>query len=135
MSKPGLLAWEQGVDNRFNMSIDQSFEDLVGDTEQGDGTVALWVPYRFVWFWIATTSALLQTLGIFSWRKQEERKPRNQDFKAVPAWIISSRQIESGPGAFPGFTCRRAAATSLDEKSPERFTGDGIKAFQRSDTS
>ena len=51
MSKPSLLAWEQGVDNRFNTSVDQSFEDLVGDTEQGDGAVALWVLYRFVWFW------------------------------------------------------------------------------------
>ena len=89
----------------------------------------------FFGFGIATTSALLQTLGILSWRKQEERKPRNQDFKAVPAWIISSGQIESGPGAFPGLTCWRAAANSLDEKSPERFTGDGIKALQRSDTS
>ena len=74
-------------------------------------------------------------MGILSWRKQEERKPRNQNFKAVPAWIISSGQIESGPVAFPGLTCWRAAANSLDEKSPERFTGDGIKALQRSDTS
>ena len=30
MSKPSLVAWEQGVDNRFNTSVDQSFEDLVG---------------------------------------------------------------------------------------------------------
>ena len=51
MSKPSLLAWEQGVDNRFNTSVDQSFEDLVGDTEQGDGAVALWVLYRFLWLW------------------------------------------------------------------------------------
>ena len=50
MSKPSLLAWEQGVDNRFNTSVDQSFEDLVGDTEQGDGAVAFWVLYRFLWF-------------------------------------------------------------------------------------
>ena len=89
----------------------------------------------FFGFGIATTSALLQTLGILSWRKQEERKPRNQDFKAVSAWIISPGQIESGPGAFPGLTYWRAAANSLDEKSPERFTGDGIKALQQSDTS
>ena len=51
MSKPRLLAWEQGVDNRINTSVDQSFVDLVGDTEQGDGTVALWVLYRFLWLW------------------------------------------------------------------------------------
>ena len=43
MSKSSLLTWEQGVDNRFNTSVDQSFEDLVGDTEQGDGTIALWL--------------------------------------------------------------------------------------------
>ena len=49
MSKPSLFAWEQGVDNRFNTSVDQSFEDLVGDTEQGDGTVALWVLYRLLY--------------------------------------------------------------------------------------
>ena len=51
MSKLSLLAREQGVDNRFNKSVDQLFKDLVGDTEQGDGAVALWVLYRFVWLW------------------------------------------------------------------------------------
>ena len=55
MSKPSLLAWEQGVDNRFNTSVDQSFEDLVGDTKQRDRVVALWVlfgfGYRFLWLW------------------------------------------------------------------------------------
>ena len=38
-----------GVDNRFNVGVDQSFEDLVGDTEQKDGAVALWVLHRFLW--------------------------------------------------------------------------------------
>ena len=32
-------------------------------------------------------------------------KSRNQDFKAAPAWSISSGQMESGPGALPGFKC------------------------------
>ena len=105
MSKTSLLAWEQGVDNRFNTSVDQSFEDLVRDTEQEDGSILFGSSTGLFGFGIATTSALLQTLGILSWRKQEERKPRNQDFKAVPAWIISSGQIESGPEAFPGLTC------------------------------
>ena len=50
-SKSSLLTREQGVDNRFDTGKDQPFEDLVGDTEQGDGTVALWVPYRFLWLW------------------------------------------------------------------------------------
>ena len=51
---------------------------------------------------IATTSTLLQILGILSQRKQKERKLRNQDFKAAPAWSVSSDQMESGPGALPG---------------------------------
>ena len=49
-----------------------------------------------------TTNALLQTFGFLSWCKQEERKPRSQDFKLGPAWIKSSGQIDSGPGALPG---------------------------------
>ena len=34
---------------------------------------------------IADTSALLQNFGILSWCKQEERKPRSQNFKPEPA--------------------------------------------------
>ena len=41
---------------------------------------------------------------------QEERKSYNQDFSATQAWVISSEQIESGPAAFAGFRCLRAAA-------------------------
>ena len=73
---------------------------------------------------IATTSAL-QTSRILSWRKQEERKSRSQDFKPGPAWIKSSGQIESGLGALPGFKWWKAAANSLGEKSPEIFTASG----------
>ena len=52
---------------------------------------------------IATNSAVLKTFGILSWRKQEERKPRSQNFKPRSAWITSSGQIESGSRALPGF--------------------------------
>ena len=52
---------------------------------------------------IATTSAIIEGFGILSWCKQEERKPRSQDFKLGPAWIKSSGQIESGPRVLPGF--------------------------------
>ena len=61
---------------------------------------ALWSSTSFEGLGIATTSAFLQTFGILSWRKQEERKPRSQNFKLGPAWIKSSRQIESGPGLY-----------------------------------
>ena len=89
----------------------------------------------FAGFGIATTSALLQILGILSRCKQEVRKSDNQDFKAAPAWSISSGQMESGPGALPSFKCWRAAANSLCEKSSEIFTASGVVVLQRSDTS
>ena len=85
-------------------------------------------------FGIATTSALLQILAILSRRKQEERKSRNQNFKAAPAWSISSGQMESGPAALPGFKCWRAAVNSLCEKLSEIFTAFGVVALQESDT-
>ena len=59
----------------------------------------------FVGFGIAIISALLQILEILSQCKQEKRKSCNQDFKAAPAWTISSGQMESEPGALPGFKC------------------------------
>ena len=97
MSKSSLLLWEQGVDYWFDPIVDKSFKDLIGDAEQRDGTVALWVPTAFESLGIATTSAHLQTFGILSWCQLEERKPRSQDFKSGPAWITSSGLIELGP--------------------------------------
>ena len=73
-------------------------------------------------------SVLLQILGILSRRKQEERKSRNQDFKAAPAWSISSGQMESDPGALPGFKCWMTAVNSLCEKLSEIFTASGVVA-------
>ena len=60
---------------------------------------------------------------------------RNQEFKAAPAWNISSEQMESGPGALPGFKCWRAAVNSLGEKLSEIFTGSGVVTLKKSDTS
>ena len=47
VSKSSLFLWEQGVDYWFDAVVDQSFEDLVRDAEQRDGTVAMLVLYRF----------------------------------------------------------------------------------------
>ena len=85
------------------MIIDESFEDLVKTQSREMGRELCWSSTGFEGLRIATTSALLQTFEILSWRKQEERKSRSQDFKPGPAWIKSSEQIESGPGALPGF--------------------------------
>ena len=60
---------------------------------------------------------------------------RNQDFKAVPAWSISSEQMESGPGDLIGFKCWRVEANFLCEKMLEIFTASDVVALQRSDTS
>ena len=74
LSKPSLLAWEQGVDNRFNTSVDQSFEDLVGDTEQKDGTIALWVLYRFVWLWDRNYKCSSPDFGNFEFAQAEREE-------------------------------------------------------------
>ena len=76
----------------------------MGDTKQKDRMKAFWILSDFEGFEIATTTALLQALGILRWRKQEERKPHNQDLKAaVPAWMIRFGHLESSSGALPGF--------------------------------
>ena len=46
VSKSRLFVWKQGVDYWFDTIVDQSFENLVRDAEQRDGTVAFWVLYR-----------------------------------------------------------------------------------------
>ena len=66
MSKSSLFLSEQGVDYWLDATVDQSFKDLVRVAEQRDGTVVLWVLYRFQSLGIATTSALFQTFGILS---------------------------------------------------------------------
>ena len=85
----------------------------------------------FIGFEIAITRALLQILQVLSRRKQEERKSRNQDFKAALAWIIKDLR----PGALTGYKYWRAAVNSLCEKMSQILTGSGVVALQISDTS
>ena len=47
VSKSSRFLWKQEVDYWFDTIVDQSFKDLVRNVEQRDGTVALWVLYRF----------------------------------------------------------------------------------------
>ena len=44
----------------------------------------------------------------------------NHDFKAAPAWSISSEQMELEPGALPGFKCCRAAV-NFSVKNCQRY--------------
>ena len=50
----------------------------------GDG-FATESPTDSIGFEIATTGTLLHILGTLKWRKQEERKSPNQEFKATPS--------------------------------------------------
>ena len=49
--------------------------------------------------------------------------------------VISSEHIESGSGAFPGFSISRDLANSYGEKSPEIHLSAGVGILQSSDTS
>ena len=50
----------------------------------GDG-FATESPTDFIGFEIATTGTLLYILETLKWRKQEEKKSPNQEFKAAPS--------------------------------------------------
>ena len=58
----------------------------------------------------------------------------NQNFKAEPAWSISSGHRESGPGVFPDFKSWRALANFSQEKSPEKHFLGGVGFLQSWDT-
>ena len=93
------------------MSMYEPLEDLVGDAKQGDGTIAFQVLYRLLGFRDCHYQCSSPDFWNFEVVQTERRKAINQDFSAAPAWVISSRQIESGPGAFPGFRCLRPEQT------------------------
>jgi len=84
-----LLLWDQRVDDWFDTSIDESLEDLGGDTQKRYRAIAYWAPNNFFGLPIATIGALLQIFGILSWRPQEMRKSQNPNSKADPAWSIN----------------------------------------------
>ena len=50
-SKTRLFLWQQRVNKRFDAGVDKSLENLVGNTELGDRTIAPWVLCRFRRLW------------------------------------------------------------------------------------
>jgi len=84
---------------------------------------------------IATTSAFLQILGIFSWSKQEVRKWNNQDSIADPEWSINSEKIESITGDFPGSRELRTVANSSSVKGLKMLFPSSVRTFHRWGTS
>ena len=65
---------------------------------------------------------------------QDDRNLFNQVFKAVPAWRMSSGDMESGPRAFPVFSNWRALENSSSVKSSEILSPAGW-IFQNLETS
>ena len=49
LSEPSLLPRKKRVDNGLDAGVNEPLEDLVRDTEQRDGAIALGVLYRFHW--------------------------------------------------------------------------------------
>ena len=103
----------------FNTSVDESLEDLEGDTQKRYRAIALWVPSGFSNFGIETSSALFQIFVILSWHKQEVRKSQNQDLRADLVWSINSGKMESRLEDFPSFRRLRAAASFSGLEGPE----------------
>ena len=100
--KSNLLSREQWIDNGLDWA-QISFWRILKETQSKEiGQRLFGSSVGVEGFGIATTRTLRQTLGILRLRKQEERKPRNQDFKAAPAWMIISGHMELDPGALPG---------------------------------
>ena len=48
VSRSNIFLWKHKVDYWFETIADQSFEDLIREAEQRDGTVAPWFLYRFL---------------------------------------------------------------------------------------
>ena len=85
--------------------MNKPFGILLEAQSRDVGRLLLGFSISFYGFGVATTSALLQILEILSRRKQEEREPHNQDFRAAPAWSVRPGKVELRPGALPGFNC------------------------------
>ena len=62
MSEISLLPMEKQVDSRLDTGVNKTLEDLEGDTQQRDWSIALCIPWGLVCQRI-TISALLQILG------------------------------------------------------------------------
>ena len=48
MSETNLLPREKWVDGRVDAGVGKVLENLEGDTQQRDGSMALWIPWGLV---------------------------------------------------------------------------------------
>jgi len=69
-----------------------SFSKILKETRSRDIRRWIFGPQNGI-FALETTRALLQILGILSWRMQEKKKSHNQDLRTDPAWSINSGKI------------------------------------------
>ena len=49
MSETGLLSREKWVDGGLDTGIDKTLEEFEGDTQQRDGSIALWILQGLIW--------------------------------------------------------------------------------------
>ena len=70
MLETSMLPRDKQVNSRLNMGIVKTLKDLEGDTQQRNGSIALWIPWGLLGLRIATTSALLEIFGRLRLLKQ-----------------------------------------------------------------
>ena len=49
MSETSLLPREKRVDGGLDMGVDKMLEDLEGDTQPRNGSIAIWIPWGLIW--------------------------------------------------------------------------------------
>jgi len=76
VSKARLITREQWVDDWVDTNVDESLEDFKGDTQQGYGTVTLWVPQWLYWLRDRNSSPDLWSFELAHARTEEVAKPR-----------------------------------------------------------
>ena len=117
------------------MGVDKPLKDFVMDTEQRYLSITFWVSNTLHWFWDRDYKRSSLDLENFESAQAGRKKSRNQEYKAAPAWIRSSGQIESEPGALPGFKCWRATLISLCAKFSEIIHEFDVVVLQKLNTS
>ena len=78
----------------LDMGVDKPLKNLVEDTEQRYQSITFWVPQELNWLWNDNYKFSSPDLGNF---ELVQARRKEQGFKAAPAWIINSGQMESGP--------------------------------------
>lgn len=114
-------------------SMHHPFQDLEGDTEQQDGSISLWVIYRFVGFQQGYNSSPCHTLGVLDlWRHTEKEMHSQADGDSL-WWFTNSGWMLSRPGTLPCLSLEITTLSSVVVKCPELFLST-MAAMERANT-